>query len=92
MVPTWGLTLLQGAVSVNDGKMLNMPARFVLAALRDSMYRSVRLASLLAAALADQREEVLAAFSVAGLYPGQQGERDGWLVVEFTPAQSCEGR
>jgi len=71
--------------------MLKMPARFVLAALRDSTYRSVRLASLLTAALADQREEAVAAFSVAGLYPGQQGERDGWLVVEFTPVQSCDG-
>jgi len=46
---------------------------------------------LVSGLLQDQREEIIAAFAAEGLYPGQQRERDGWLAVEFTRAQSCQG-
>jgi ribosomal protein L11 methyltransferase len=41
--------------------------------------------------LAEQRGEIEAAFGCAGLYPGHELEREGWLAMEFTRAQSCEG-
>jgi ribosomal protein L11 methyltransferase len=41
--------------------------------------------------LAEQREEVVAAFATAGLYAGRQREHDGWLALEFVIPQSCEG-
>jgi ribosomal protein L11 methyltransferase len=46
---------------------------------------------LVSGLLEDQRQEIVEAFARAHLYPGQQRERDGWLAMEFTPAQSCEG-
>lgn len=39
----------------------------------------------------NQREEVVAAFAAAGLYPCRQREQDGWLAMEFLRTQSCEG-
>src|SRR6185503_16866374 len=46
-------TLLDGGECVNSARMLKKSASGVLASLRGSTYRSVRLASLLAAALLD---------------------------------------
>jgi ribosomal protein L11 methyltransferase len=46
---------------------------------------------LVSGLLVDQRPEIVEAFARVNLYPGRQRERDGWLAVEFIPAQSCEG-
>jgi ribosomal protein L11 methyltransferase len=46
---------------------------------------------LVSGLLAEQREEIIGAFAAAGLYAGEQRERDGWLAMEFVRAQSCEG-
>jgi len=47
---------------------------------------------LVSGILLDQRNEIVDAFAKVGLYPGEQRERDGWLAIEFSPAQPCEGR
>src|SRR5262249_6535658 len=41
--------------------------------------------------LSDQRGEIVEAFARAGLYSGREREREGWLAMEFRPADSCEG-
>ncbi len=46
---------------------------------------------LVSGLLVDQREEVAAALTSAGLYPGRQREQEGWLAVEFLRSESCEG-
>jgi ribosomal protein L11 methyltransferase len=46
---------------------------------------------LVSGLLLDQREEIVAAFATAGLYPGRQRDQDGWLAIEFLRASSCEG-
>jgi ribosomal protein L11 methyltransferase len=46
---------------------------------------------LLSGLLLDQRQEIVEAFACVNFYPRQQRERDGWLAMEFIPAQSCEG-
>jgi ribosomal protein L11 methyltransferase len=46
---------------------------------------------LVSGLLLDQREEIVAAFATAGLYPGRQRDQDGWLAMEFLRASSCEG-
>ena len=46
---------------------------------------------LVSGLLVDQRQEVVEVFARVNLYPGRQRERDGWLAMEFAPAQSCEG-
>jgi ribosomal protein L11 methyltransferase len=46
---------------------------------------------LVSGLLVDQRAEIVAAFAHVGLYPGRQREREGWLAIEFSQAQSCEG-
>jgi ribosomal protein L11 methyltransferase len=46
---------------------------------------------LISGLLIEQGEEIVGAFGCAGLYPGRQREREGWLAMEFTRAQSCEG-
>ena len=46
---------------------------------------------LVSGLLLDQREEIVEAFARVHLYLGQQREQDGWLALEFGPAQSCEG-
>lgn len=46
---------------------------------------------LVSGLLLDQRNEIVAAFAAAGLYPGRQRELDGWLALEFLRVSSCEG-
>lgn len=46
---------------------------------------------LVSGLLVDQREEVAAALTSAGLYPGGQRESEGWIAVEFLRCESCEG-
>jgi ribosomal protein L11 methyltransferase len=47
---------------------------------------------LVSGLLVEQRDEIVAAFGCAGLYPGGEREREGWLAMKFTRAQSCDGR
>jgi ribosomal protein L11 methyltransferase len=46
---------------------------------------------LVSGLLVEQRGEIVGAFGSAGLYPGREREREGWLAMEFTRGQSCEG-
>ncbi|HKE61246.1 MAG TPA: 50S ribosomal protein L11 methyltransferase [Nitrospira sp.] len=46
---------------------------------------------LVSGLLLEQRQEILDAFARVDLYPARERERDGWLALEFTLAQSCEG-
>ena len=46
---------------------------------------------LVSGLLLEQRQEILDAFARVDLYPARERERDGWLALEFRPAQSCEG-
>jgi ribosomal protein L11 methyltransferase len=49
-------------------------------------------ATLLASGLLlDHREDIVAAFARAGLYAGQEREREGWLAIKFMRGDSCEG-
>ena len=47
---------------------------------------------LVSGLLVGQRDEIVAAFGCAGLYPEGEREREGWLAMAFTRAQSCEGQ
>ena len=46
---------------------------------------------LVSGLLLEQRQEILDALAGVALYSTQERERDGWLALEFRPAQSCEG-
>lgn len=46
---------------------------------------------LVSGLLADQGQEVTDAFAQVGLYARDLRAREGWLALEFTRAQSCEG-
>ncbi|HEY5627437.1 MAG TPA: 50S ribosomal protein L11 methyltransferase [Nitrospira sp.] len=50
-----------------------------------------KLRLLVSGLLTDQRQEIVEAFASVNLYPVEQREQDGWLAIEFAPAQSCEG-
>lgn len=65
--------------------------RGTLLELADRLASCARFRLLVSGLLTDQREEIVAAFAAAGLYSGRQREQEGWLAMEFTPAQSCEG-
>lgn len=65
--------------------------RQTLRTLADALAGCTGSRLLVSGLLLDQREEIVAAFAAAGLYPGRQRDGDGWLAMEFTRAQSCEG-
>jgi ribosomal protein L11 methyltransferase len=46
---------------------------------------------LVSGVLLDQRAEIVSALTGAGLYAARERERDGWMAIEFTRAESCEG-
>ena len=46
---------------------------------------------LVSGLLLEQRNDIVEAFAQAGLYAGRQRDREGWLALEFTRAESCEG-
>lgn len=73
-----------------DLVLANLDRQTVLP-LADRLAGRTRSRVLVSGLLTDQRDEVVAAFAGAGLYPGRQREADGWLAMEFCPAQSCEG-
>lgn len=51
--------------------------------------QSARL--LVSGVLVDQCQELVQAFSLAGMYCTGQREREGWVALEFEAAQGCEG-
>ena len=65
--------------------------RQTLLSLADRLTRCTKSRLLVSGLLVDQREEVAAALTSAGLYPGRQREQEGWLAVEFLRSESCEG-
>ncbi len=65
--------------------------RQTLLQLADGLAASTGSRLLVSGLLIDQRRDVCEAFARAHLYPGRERERDGWLAMEFLPAQSCEG-
>jgi ribosomal protein L11 methyltransferase len=46
---------------------------------------------LVSGLLNDQRSEIVQAFAGAGMYSCREWEREGWLAMEFRPAESCDG-
>jgi ribosomal protein L11 methyltransferase len=88
------LTLQCGTVTAGfascDIVLANLDCRTLLD-LAQPLAASTGRRLLVSGLLADQRAEIVAAFAHADLYPGRQREREGWLALEFTPAQSCEG-
>lgn len=46
---------------------------------------------LVSGVLVDQQQELLQAFSCAGMYCTGRREREGWMALEFQAAQSCDG-
>ena len=72
-----------------DVVLANLDRRTLLDLARP-LADSTRGKLLVSGLLVDQCGEIVSAFAEAGLYCGRQRERDGWLAVEFTPAQSCE--
>jgi len=65
--------------------------RQTLLQLAERLAASTGRRILVSGILLDQRREIVKAFANVNLYPRQQRERDGWLAMEFIPAQSCEG-
>jgi ribosomal protein L11 methylase PrmA len=62
-----------------------------LLSLAQPLAESTRGTLLVSGLLVDQAGDIVSAFAEAGLYCGCQRERDGWLALAFTPAESCEG-
>lgn len=59
--------------------------------LADTLAQCTGQRLLVSGLLLEQRQEIEKAFARAGLYPGRERERERWLAIEFTRAQSCEG-
>lgn len=65
--------------------------RQTLLQLVDQLARCTGQRLLVSGLLLEQRQEIIEVFARVDLYPGRERERDGWLAIEFTRAQSCEG-
>ena len=65
--------------------------RGTLLELTQPLAASTNRTLLVSGLLVDQRDEIVVAFADFGLYPGCEREREGWLAMEFTRAESCEG-
>jgi ribosomal protein L11 methyltransferase len=64
--------------------------RHTLLLLADRLAGCTRTTLLISGLLEEQREEIVGAFALVGLYVGRQREREGWLALELNPVQSCE--
>jgi ribosomal protein L11 methyltransferase len=73
----------------HDVVLANLDRRTLLD-LAQPLADSTRGKLLVSGVLLDQRGEIVSAFAEAGLYCGRERDRDGWLALEFTPAESCE--
>jgi ribosomal protein L11 methyltransferase len=65
--------------------------RQTLLNLAHRLARCTKSRLLVSGILADQSEEIVAAFGAAGLYSGRRREQDGWLAMEFLRGEPCEG-
>ena len=65
--------------------------RQTLLQLADQLARCTGQRLLVSGLLLEQRQEIIEVFARTDLYPGREREGDGWLAIEFTRAQSCEG-
>ncbi len=78
------------AASCYDLVLANLDRRTLLD-LAQPLAASTGETLLVSGLLVDQRDEIVVAFARFGLYPGRERQREGWLAVEFTRAESCEG-
>jgi ribosomal protein L11 methyltransferase len=94
------LTLQTGDLSKQTGVLAPSPDlvlanldQAILMTCRDHLaayvQRGARL--LVSGVLVAQRQELVQAFSLAGMYCTGQREREGWVALEFEAAQGCEG-
>jgi ribosomal protein L11 methyltransferase len=65
--------------------------RCTLLSLAQPLADSTSGTLLVSGLLTDQGGEIESAFAEAGLYCDCQRERDGWLALKFSRAESCEG-
>ena len=65
--------------------------RRTLVELAQPLAASTLRTLLVSGLLLEQRDDVVEAFTRVGLYSTRERERDGWLAMEFVPAESCEG-
>ena len=84
-------TFEDGVVSARPDLVLANLDRRTLLHLAEQLALCDARRLLISGLLQDQRQEVVAAFAAAGLYPGREREQEGWLAMEFLPVQSCEG-
>lgn len=87
------LVLTCGTLAVErayDVVLANLDRRTLLD-LAESLAASTGDILMVSGLLVEQRDEIVAAFGSVGLYPGRERDQEGWLAMEFTPAQSCEG-
>jgi ribosomal protein L11 methyltransferase len=87
------LVLTCGTLAVErsyDVVLANLDRRTLLD-LRESLAASTGGMLIVSGLLVEQRDEIVAAFGSVGLYPGRERDREGWLAMAFTPAQSCDG-
>ena len=65
--------------------------RQTLLQLAERLAASTGRRILVSGLLLDQRREIVEAFARVNLYPEHQREVAGWLAIEFSHAQSCDG-
>ena len=78
------------AAPTHDVVLANLDRRTLLE-LAQPLAASAGRTLLVSGVLVDQRDEIVAAFARFGLYPGRERAREGWLAIEFTRVESCEG-
>jgi len=83
-------TVTAGLTSYYDVVLANLDCRTLLE-LTLPLAASTGMTLLVSGLLIDQRDEIVVAFADFGLYPRREREREGWLAMEFTRAESCEG-
>jgi ribosomal protein L11 methyltransferase len=86
------LVLTCGTLAVErsyDVVLANLDRRTLLD-LAESLAASTGGILMVSGLLVEQRDEIVDALGSAGLYPGRERDREGWLAMEFTRAESCE--
>ena len=78
------------AACPHDLVLANLDRRALLD-LAQPLAASTGRTLLVSGLLVEQRDEIVTTFARFGLYPGREREREGWLAIEFTRAESCEG-
>jgi ribosomal protein L11 methyltransferase len=81
---------LTAGLTTYDVVLANLD-RGTLLELIQPLAASTGMTLLVSGLLVDQRDEIVVAFGDFGLYPRREREREGWLAMEFTRAESCEG-